>query len=1132
MRPADNTEDASREVSVPAITVHVPEINTTLVESDGPHEALLTDGATQQHLSSNLTPVAGEYAGRDRAMSGSTVAPSRSQLEIPSEKQRRSSSVSSLFSIKEKDNALEPDPGCEADFRVENNPFSFSPGQLNKLFNPKSLPALMALGGLSGLAKGIHADIVTGLSMGPTNHNDRDGPKEAAPGSSPDAAERIRVFKGNVLPEKKPTPLWKLVWIAYNDKILILLTAAAMISLALGLYETFEAHKPGEGMSVDWVEGCAICVAIVIVVMVGSLNDYQKERAFAKLNAKKEDREVTVTRSGKAVRISVHDLLVGDILHLEPGDLVAVDAVFIEGHNVKCDESSATGESDQLKKTGAERVVSLIEHGHTQLRDLDPFIISGSKVLEGVGTCLVTSVGVNASYGKILMAMRQDMEATPLQKKLDGLATAIAKLGSAAAILLFFVLLFRFLGSLSGNHMSSTERASEFTDILIVAITVIVVAVPEGLPLAVTLALAYATTRMVKLNNLVRVLKSCETMGNATTVCSDKTGTLTQNRMTVVTGTFGADAFDDKNQTGDERRSTAFARDIAPEYRRMLIESVAVNSTAFEGEENGALGFVGSKTETALLGFARDVLGMGSLAEERANVKLVQLMPFDSGRKCMGAVIQLPDGRYRFLVKGAAEILLGYSTRLCTPSGDVGDLDDSQRSRLDDVILDYARQSLRTISLVFRDFPTWPPVEAVSEEDPNGATISLLLENMALIGIVGIQDPIRPGVPEAVAKCQHAGVTVRMVTGDNMVTAKAIATDCGIYSGGVVMEGPQFRALSDEQFMEVLPHLQVLARSSPEDKKILVTRLRDMGEIVAVTGDGTNDGPALKAANIGFSMGISGTEVAKEASAIVLMDDNFASILTALMWGRAVNDAVRKFLQFQVTVNITAVLLTFISSVSDPEMRSVLTAVQLLWINLIMDSLAALALATDPPTEEILDRPPAKGGAPLISTTMWKMIIGQSIFQLTVTLTLHFGHHLLPYPDAERRSIIFNTFVWMQIFNEFNNRRLDNQFNIFTGLHRNWFFIGITCLMVGGQIIIAYFGGAAFSIVPIYGEQWAICVLVAAISWPWAIAVRFFPDVWFAAVVRTVGKPVVPVYQWLGRGVNTVVRGVKRLFRR
>jgi Ca2+-transporting ATPase len=269
------------------------------------------------------------------------------------------------------------------------------------------------------------------------------------------------------------------------------------------------------------------------------------------------------------------------------------------------------------------------------------------------------------------------------------------------------------------------------------------------------------------------------------------------------------------------------------------------------------------------------------------------------------------------------------------PSGQVA-LGSEERERLEGFILNYAKQSLRTIALVFRDFAEWPPSDAVNPEDASEADLGLLLSNMTFLGVVGIQDPIRPGVPEAVAKCHHAGVTVRMVTGDNMVTAKAIATDCGIYTGGIVMEGPRFRTLSDEEFKDVLPQLQVLARSSPEDKRILVTKLRDMGEIVAVTGDGTNDGPALKAANIGFSMGIAGTEVAKEASAIVLMDDNFSSILTALMWGRAVNDAVRKFLQFQITVNITAVLLTFISSVSDPEMRSVLTAVQLLWINLIM----------------------------------------------------------------------------------------------------------------------------------------------------------------------------------------------------
>ncbi|KAL1632876.1 plasma membrane calcium, partial [Diplodia intermedia] len=1097
---------------------------------------------------SNLSALAPSGNHRDRAMSGSTLgpapsSPSPSYLAPPkSAGGGTSSSISSgasLFSYEEQQDALKPDPGTEADFEVDGgtNAFAFSPGQLNKLLNPKSLPAFAALGGLAGIERGLRTDRNAGLSVDETtlagavsfdeatkassSWGELDEGKKtgdatagstahsipaAGPSSSEAFSDRVRVFKRNVLPAKKATPLWKLMWVAYNDKVLILLTAAAAISLGLGLYETFGvAHPPDAPMPVDWIEGCAICIAIVIVVMVGALNDYQKERAFVRLNTKKEDREVKVIRSGKSVQVSVHDVLVGDVVHLEPGDLIPADGVFIAGHNVKCDESSATGESDQMKKTGGDQVARLLlEGGGKQHHELDPFIISGSKVLEGVGTYLVTSVGVNSSYGKILMAMRQDPEPTPLQVKLDGLAGAIAKLGSSAAAFLFFVLLFRFLGTLPGSELTANEKASKFMDILIVAITVIVVAVPEGLPLAVTLALAFATTRLVKLNNLVRILKSCETMGNATTVCSDKTGTLTTNKMTVVTGTFGDGddaSFDDKNQRGDERRSTAFARDISAEHARLLIESIAVNSTAFEGDDAGEAGFVGSKTETALLGFARNVLGMGSLGEERANAQVVQLMPFDSGRKCMGAVQKLPNGHYRFLVKGASEILLGFSTSVLTTTAGEVPLDADRRERFEAVINGYAEQSLRTIALTTRDFAQWPPAGAASDEDPSIANVDALLGDMTLLGVVGIQDPIRPGVPQAVAKCQHAGVRVRMVTGDNVVTAKAIAADCGIYTdGGVVMEGPAFRTLSDEQMTAVLPRLQVLARSSPEDKRVLVAKLRAMGDVVAVTGDGTNDGPALKAADIGFSMGIAGTEVAKEASAIILMDDNFASILTALMWGRAVNDAVRKFLQFQLTVNITAVVLTFVSSVADSEMRSVLTAVQLLWINLIMDSLAALALATDPPTEAILDRKPPARSAPLISTTMWKMIIGQAAFQLGVTLILHFGGpRFLSYPDAQLRSVVFNCFVWMQIFNMYNNRRLDNRFDIFAGVHRNVFFIVINLVMVGCQVAIAFVGGKAFGIVRITGPQWAISIVVAALCLPWAVLVRLFPDVWFEA---------------------------------
>ncbi|KAI1442118.1 plasma membrane calcium-transporting ATPase [Annulohypoxylon stygium] len=1061
---------------------------------------------------------------------------------------------SSVLSV-DPDAALRPDPGTESDFKVENNPFAFSPGQLGKLQNPKSLPAFSALGGLTGIARGLQSDINAGLSVDETSvrssitfeqavrrTSDKflELPERTSKPESDSFLDRTRVFGKNVLPAKKATPIWKLMWNAYNDKVIILLTIAAVISLALGLYETFgTVTEPGDPPSVDWVEGVAIIIAILIVTLVGSLNDWQKERAFVRLNAKKEDREIKVVRSGKSYMINVHDILVGDVIHLEPGDLVPVDGIFISGHDLKCDESSATGESDAIKKTLGEQVMAALESGADR-KGLDPFIISGSKVLEGVGTFLCTSVGVHSSFGKIMMSVRTDIEATPLQKKLERLAVAIAKLGGAAAGLLFFVLLFRFLAGLSTDARTSSEKASAFLDILIVAVTIIVVAVPEGLPLAVTLALAFATTRLLKENNLVRVLRACETMGNATAICSDKTGTLTTNKMTVVAGTFGQTSFaKSESEKSSSQTISQWAANLLQKTKDAIVQSVAINSTAFEGEEAGQFTFIGSKTETALLQLARDHLGMQSLAEARANEEVVQMMPFDSSKKCMGAVIKLRDGSgYRLLVKGASEILLNYcSEKADAESLAMNTLTSDDRNRLRSIIDSYAKGSLRTIGIIFKDFAQWPPNHA--EVEDGHVKFESVLKDLVWLGLVGIQDPVRPGVPEAVLKAQNAGVVVRMVTGDNAVTAQAIATECGIYTDGLIMEGPDFRRLSDDERDAIIPKLQVLARSSPEDKRILVARLKALGETVAVTGDGTNDAPALKTADVGFSMGICGTEVAKEASEIVLMDDNFTSILTALKWGRAVNDSVQKFLQFQITVNITAVLLAFISAVADPDSHSVLTAVQLLWVNLIMDTFAALALATDPPTERVLDRLPQPKSAPIITINMWKMIIGQAIFQLAVTLVLYFaGSSILGYDpnndtqQTELNTMVFNTFVWMQIFNEFNNRRLDNKFNIFEGIHRNKFFILINCIMIGAQVAIVFVGGTAFEITAIDGTQWAICVIAAAVSLPWAVVVRLFPDAWFAAIAKTVGAPVVIVYKYLANLYNRVASIFGRIWKK
>ena len=572
---------------------------------------------------------------------------------------------------------------------------------------------------------------------------------------------------------------------------------------------------------------------------------------------------------------------------------------------------------------------------HTDIEKLDPFIISGSKVNEGTGTFLITAVGINSSYGRITMALRTEQEDTPLQKKLNILADWIAKIGGGAALFLFIVLFIKFLAQLPHSNASPSEKGQNFLKLFIVSVTVVVVAVPEGLPLAVTLALAFATTGMMKDNNLVRILKACETMGNATTVCSDKTGTLTQNKMTVVAASIGKsmsfggkdialrEAKDSETSNGASDAPsnepvtspvpnmviTEFVKALSNQTKGLLIQANAVNSTAFEGDQDGEHTFIGSKTEVALLTFSRDVLGAAPLQEERVNASIVQVVPFNSTVKYMATVVKLPNGKFRAYVKGASEILL----EKCTST--ISSVDSSEistipltvedRNMFSQMITSYAGQTLRTIGSSYRDFDIWPPEDAISEENPQTANFNMLHEDMNLIAIFGIKDPLRPTVKDAIMDCQRAGVIVRMVTGDNIVTAKAIAQECGIYhpnDGGIAMEGPVFRRLEEDELLRSVPKLQVLARSSPEDKRILVKTLKDLGETVAVTGDGTNDAPALKMADIGFAMGIAGTEVAKEASAIILMDDNFASIVKGMMWGRAVNDSVKKFLQVSITL--------------------------------------------------------------------------------------------------------------------------------------------------------------------------------------------------------------------------------------
>lgn len=536
---------------------------------------------------------------------------------------------------------------------------------------------------------------------------------------------------------------------------------------------------------------------------------------------------------------------------------------------------------------------------------------------------------------------------------------------------------------------------------------------------------------MLKDNNLVRVLAACETMGNATTICSDKTGTLTQNKMAVVAGTLGSSFRFLKNPSSSrpDLIDIRVLKHKAPRaVRNFINQGVAINTTAFQNTDAvGDTSLVGNKTETAMLMFAKESMGSESFEMLRSLWKVKVVFPFSSTRKVMATVICIDheDGRstYRAHIKGAPELLLSKCDSILSmhdPSYEDNETNNivtrpmtsANKSRMGKIIQSYSTRCLRTLALCYQEFDVWS--DDMKLEDIMDAG------HLTLLGIIGIEDPLREGVTEAVATCQRAGVCVRMVTGDNMLTAKSIARQCGIYQyGSIAMDGPTFRKLGQVERTKILPRLRVIARSSPEDKRLLVNALRDAGEIVAVTGDGTNDAPALKAADVGFSMGIAGTEVAKEASSIILMDDNFSSIVQAISWGRCVNDSVKKFLQFQLTINITAVALTLFSAIVSSSQKSILSAVQLLWVNLIMDTFAALALATDPISPDLLNRLPEARTAPLIDNCMWKMILFQSIYQLGVITTLLYTDILhLSHNTPKLQTVIFTTFVFCQIFNE------------------------------------------------------------------------------------------------------------------
>ncbi|KAJ3096670.1 hypothetical protein HDU97_005700 [Phlyctochytrium planicorne] len=994
--------------------------------------------------------------------------------------------------------------------------------------------------------------------------------------------DRKAVFGDNTLPPPHQQSFWAFAFEALKDKTLLVLCGAAVVDMIIGIYKSVFAPKKDP---IAFVDGLAIVIAVVVIVMISAANDYRKQAQFRKLSDySKSLAQTQVIRDGVTRQLPNARLLVGDVCQVGAGDVLPADGIVLQSFNLSCDESSLTGEGVAVPKDTVH----------------DPFLLSGTRVTAGVGRYMIVGTGRNSINGRLLAALEVEPEETPLQKKLGKLADQIGKFGLFASIFLVVGLMIVYIIFKVRKGGSETVTiVNDVINVFIIGVTLVVVAIPEGLPLAVTMALAHATLRMLKDNNLVRHLKACETMGNATTVCSDKTGTLTQNKMTVVAGKISGRDFRNEEADEDEvRRSFDSASgdmakkptsgdaklykisEIPGQMHKTILAHFArcvnVNTTADEVENaEGVTEFVGSKTEIALLEFTKK-LGY-AYKPHREAAEVVEVIPFSSERKRMSTVIKCgakgdagvarlekylygggathakldvsaaapeeeegeavlgmfpkhtsSSRKCWLFCKGAAEIVLQSCEFYVDREGRVRKMTDGVRDRVGRLIEGMAGRALRTICVAFKPVVRKKDDEKDGENVEGGEGDAKVDEKkedefgLVLAMIVGIEDPIRPEVPDAVASCHRAGIVVRMVTGDNIATAKSIAERARIYTPGsndVVMEGPDFRQLTPEMMDQILPRLRVLARSSPMDKQILVNNLKRLGETVAVTGDGTNDAPALRSADVGFSMGIAGTEVAKEASDIVLLDDNFVSLSKAIMWGRSVYDSVRKFLQFQLTVNVVAVFVTIVSSFltacfsKENTPYSILSAVQLLWVNLIMDTFAALALATDPPTPELLDRPPARKSDPLINFAMWKMIVGQSLYQIAVCMGLYLVGSQLVYQgqiinndqkdtdtgvDGNTTTMVFNAFVFCQVFNELNSRVIGNALNVFKDIHKNHMFTGIVVGTVIVQVIIVQFGGAAFKTEALSGRDWAICIGLGLGSLPVGVLIRLTPD-WLVA---------------------------------
>ena len=761
-----------------------------------------------------------------------------------------------------------------------------------------------------------------------------------------EVAQSRSKYGENVLTPPAKAPLWLQFLDKFRDPLIIILLIAGALSILISCYEYFGL---GDGPTV-FFEPVGIFVAIMLATGLSFYFEYQADKEFAILNKVNDDEPVEVIRDSNTTQIPRREVVVGDIVIVNTGEEIPADGELIEATLLNVDESTLTGEPMCAKTTVASEFDS-------QATFPSNHVMKGTKVMEGHGIMRVLAIGDHTEQGKVFEAVQIDNSVkTPLDEQLDGLGRLVAKLSYCvgAGIIIGRILMY-FLSS-SYVQFEWLPFIAYLLQTLMIAVTLVVVSVPEGLPMAVTLSLAYSMRRMLKTNNLVRKMHACETMGATTVICTDKTGTLTQNQMRV----------DSLQLYGLDEKSSAVA------------ESMALNSTAqLDFTEPDCPSVLGNPTEGALLLWLYE--HGTDYRELRENSTIVDQLPFNTERKYMATVVDsaLMPGRRILYVKGAPEIVFA----MCRTMGE-----GATRERIENQLLDYQNHAMRTLGFAF---------QMLDKGDVAISNGRVTATRLHFIGITAIADPVRSDVPDAIKECLDAGINIKIVTGDTPATAREIGRQIGLWttadSDRNIMTGPEFAALNDEQLLQRVPELKIIARARPMDKKRLVETLQRLNQVVAVTGDGTNDAPALRAAQVGLSMG-DGTSVAKEASDITIIDNSFSSIGKAVMWGRSLYQNIQRFLLFQLTVNVTACLIVLIGAFMGTE--SPLTVTQMLWINLIMDTFAAMALASLPPSESVMHDRPRDRHAFILTRPMYGEIVGVGalFFVLLFFFLLVFKH--------------------------------------------------------------------------------------------------------------------------------------------